>query len=342
MSHSPTDTQINWRKQLKETFLIALIGIPWGYLMCPNCGRHMPLAMVISGSVWVALWKGNEVVSYFIDKKYQWLTAPVKRLIWGVIGHSLYSTVAVFTILTAYEEFFNISTGDIWQTVIISIVVTILVTLILQSREFLINWKKLVIDSERIKKEAAIAKYETLKNQVNPHFLFNSFNTLTNLVFEDQELSAKFIKKLSDVYRYVLEARDKELVTLQAELDFVSDYVFLQKIRHEKGLIFEVTGTPTNEDHVPPMALQMLVENAIKHNIIAQDEPLSITINLTDDQMEVTNNLQVKNIIKENSNGVGLTNIKARYEFLTETPVTVDKTNGQFKVTLPIIKSKAS
>lgn len=341
MSFSIQDVKINWKKELKETFLIALVGIPWGYLMCPGCGSHMPLAMIISGSIWVALWKGNEVVSFVIDLKYQWLKQPILRMIWGVVGHSIYTSIAILLIMRAYEYYLDINIGSLKQTIIIGIGVTIVMTLILQSREFLINWKKLAIDSERIKKEAAIAKYETLKNQVNPHFLFNSFNTLTNLVFEDQELAAKFIKKLSDVYRYVLEARDKELVALQDELEFVSDYVFLQKIRHENGLNYEVSGAASPHDQIPPMALQMLVENAIKHNVIAKDEPLSITINLTDEQIEVSNNLQVKNIIKEDSNGVGLSNIKARYEFLTETPVTVDKSNGQFTVTLPMITSKA-
>jgi len=331
---------IDWKRQVKETLLISLIGIPWAFLMCPDCGEHMHIAMIISASIWVALWKGNEVVSFFIDLKYQWLNDPVKRLIWGILGHSVFSSIAVLVIIKSYENFLNISTGNVWYTVLLGIGVTILMTLILQSREFLINWKNLAIESERIKKEAITAKYETLKNQVNPHFLFNSFNTLSNLVFEDQELAARFIKKLSEVYRYVLEVRNKELISLKEELDFVKSYVFLQKIRHENALIYEEDISGEKSIQVPPMSLQMLVENAIKHNIVSEDQPLTIKIYSKNKHLVVENNLQIKNIIKEEGSGVGLENIKARYQFLSGSPISVDESHGKFIVKLPLIDAE--
>ena len=180
-------------------------------------------------------------------------------------------------------------------------------------------------------------RYESLKNQVNPHFLFNSLNALTNLVYEDQDLAADFIRQLSKVYRYVLETRSKEVVSLETEMKFVESYLFLQHIRFDDKLRVEASVSGFENRLLPPLALQMLLENAIKHNTIAKDEPLTISIRVEEDMLVVKNNLQIKNIPTEESSGMGLANIKARYEFLSDKPVVVEKTESYFRVKLPLL-----
>jgi LytS/YehU family sensor histidine kinase len=231
----------------------------------------------------------------------------------------------------------NIKVDNVGTIALISIGITFVISFFLNAAEFLRNWKQTALDAERLKKEQMATRYESLKNQVNPHFLFNSLNALTNLVYEDQDLAADFIRQLSKVYRYVLETRSKEVVSLETEMKFVESYLFLQHIRFDDKLRVEASVSGFENRILPPLALQMLLENAIKHNTIAKDEPLTISIRVEEDMLVVENNLQIKNIPTEESSGMGLANIKARYEFLSDKPVVVEKTESYFRVKLPLL-----
>ncbi|NMM48582.1 sensor histidine kinase [Marinigracilibium pacificum] len=325
----------NFKKELKEIFLISLIGIPFAYIMCPSCG-YMIYRVAISSIFWVFLWKGNQFLSALLDLKISWVDKPLVRAITGVIGHTLLTAFIVTAIIKG-ASLFGINIENNLETVIISIGITLVMTLILYSREFLFSWKQAAIDKERMQKEIISAKYETLKNQVNPHFLFNSLNTLTNLVYENQDTAAKFISKLSKVYRYVIEVRDKELVDIKDEISFVDSYIFLQKIRHE-GSLELIKDLPLNPgEMIPPLSIQLLIENAIKHNILSEDSPLLIKVYKENDCIVVENNIQLKNIIDNSSTGVGLENIKSRYQYLTKKPVIISNDNSIFRIELPII-----
>ena len=172
------------------------------------------------------------------------------------------------------------------------------------------------------KRKVFVAKYESLKSQVSPHFLFNSLNALTNLVYEDQDKAAKFIKQLSEVYRYVLDTRDKEVVSMEEEKNFLNSYLFLQQIRFGDKLKLEVNLDETRS-RIAPLVLQMLVENAIKHNVISEENPLHINIYVKDGFIVVENNLQKKSVMLDESPGIGLDNIAKRYEFLSDKKVEV-------------------
>lgn len=331
----------SWKKELKEIFLIALIGIPSGIIGCTSCLKRIDLALIsiaVSSLMWIILWKGNAYTSDVVDRFYNWLDRPIQRLLVGVLAHTIYTSLAVTILIYSIEGLFDVSMGSKMSTIIISVFVTLIVSLILHSKSFLTSWREMAITSEKMKKEAISAKYESLKNQVNPHFLFNSLNALTTLVYEDQDLAAKFIKKLSEVYRYVLESREKELVSLEDELDFVKSYIFLQQIRHEEGLqVYYDIGEAKNLNIVP-LGLQMLLENAIKHNIVSDEEPLIIQIKVSDEKLIIRNNLQKKSSIQVHKVGVGLENIKARYQFLTDVPVSIAETEDTFEVILPLLK----
>jgi LytS/YehU family sensor histidine kinase len=200
-------------------------------------------------------------------------------------------------------------------------------------------WIKAIEKNEELKQENLIAKYNALKNQVNPHFLFNSLNTLSGVVEQKPELATDFIKKLSDTYRYVLEQSDKELVSIHDEMKFVEDYIFLSKMRFGEALLFNSVLPAKSSLHVVPLGLQMLVENAIKHNIIADDMPLRIEIGIEEAFVILKNNIQTKTTIASDKKPQGLENLKKRYAYLADTSIQVIKSDKEFVVKLPIIKS---
>ena len=198
-------------------------------------------------------------------------------------------------------------------------------------------WMQSIKNEEQLKQENLISKYEALKNQVNPHFLFNSLNTLTGIIEKDSKTAIPYIKKLSDIYRYVLEQKDKETVAIAEELQFVEDYIYLQKMRYGEGLSFE-TNIADKDGRVAPLALQILIENAVKHNIISDDQPLKIELLEEDGYYVLKNNLQKKKTIQQNAQ-TGLDNLFKRYEFLSSGKVDILENGKEFIVRLPVIKT---
>lgn len=289
-----------------------------------------------TAAIWISMWLGNEYVSHFLDQKISWTRDPIKRFIIGIVAMLLYTVTAVFILVTSFEKGFDIDVGGVTNMLYVTVSITFIITLFMTSRLFLFNWRQAAINSERLQKESITAQYNSLKSQVNPHFLFNSLNALTNLVYEDQDKAAKFIKQLSEVYRYVLDTQTKEVVSLKEELEFLESFLFLQKIRFGDNLRVEVDLTQT-KSMVAPLALQLLIENAIKHNIVSLDDPLTIKLTEQGKFIVVENDLQRKATAGEPSQGIGLENIKNRYRFLCPTPVEVHEANGKFVVKLPII-----
>ncbi|MDB5156504.1 MAG: signal transduction histidine kinase, LytS [Mucilaginibacter sp.] len=217
-----------------------------------------------------------------------------------------------------------------------SLVLLGIVTIIYECAYFFGRWEHSLYESERLKKESLISQLELLKNQISPHFLFNSLNALITLVPEDPKLSVLFIQRLSNVYRHVLNYNEKNIIDLGIELKFLDDYIFLNKMRFGENLHI-VYQLPVNLEliKVIPFTLQMLVENAIKHNIVSGKKPLTITISKAGNFIVVKNNLQVKTSGVE-STGTGLQNITNRYELLTNKKVEI-VTDTDFSVSLPII-----
>jgi sensor histidine kinase YesM len=311
------------------------------YFTCTGCHSNFyrfSWVTIFSTLLWVSLWIGNAELTQFINKKISWVKFPVQRLIVGVVSTVIYTISMVLLIAKGWEYFLNYHFDNYAEVVIPSLIITFFMSLTLHGREFLVQWRAAAVDAERLQKENVRAQYDSLKNQVNPHFLFNSLNALTNLVYEDQVKAAKFIKQLSEVYRYVLDTREKELVSLAEEVKFLESYLFLQQIRFGDKLRLEID-LKNVSGQVAPLALQMLIENAIKHNIIAEDQPLNIKVYLQNDYIVVENNLQKKTILTEDSSGLGLENIKRRYDFLTDRKVKVEQLASLFKVELPIIQN---
>ena len=220
-----------------------------------------------------------------------------------------------------------------------SFTIIALVVAIYESIFFYDRWKKSIVETESLRRQNIQSQLEGLKNQVNPHFLFNSLNTLSYLIPEDSEKAVKFVQKLSKVYRYILEIKDCKLITLEEELDFLHSYIFLLNERFGKNLSVNLDIPPSAYRlSIVPLSLQILFENAIKHNVISSDKPLQIDVFISKgDQLIVRNNLQKKNL-QSTTTKIGLQNIRNRYAYFSEQLVDVIETREYFVVSLPLIQ----
>lgn len=330
--------------EARDIALLIMAGLVMTFtgLGCRDCAFNSKIFWIVSSFsslIWVVLWKGNDYIGSYISKKISWLHYPVKRFFIGIIVTIGFSLLAIYLLSTAYNVIFDI---NISQNVYFPMIITIIISLFLHGRAFLMNWRKTSIDAEKLQKENIMARYESLKNQVNPHFLFNSLNALTNLVYEDQDKAVKFIKQLSEVYRYVLDTREKEVVPLEEEIRFLRAYLFLQQIRFGSKLVVEIDIHNAGEIRIAPLALQMLLENAIKHNIVSEADPLRIRVHTNSHYIIVENNIQKKAMLGEPSLGVGLENIRKRYEFLSTVRVEVNQDQSRFQVKLPVLTGAAA
>ena len=328
--------QENW----KPILWMSAAGFAMPLLVCTGCINSLAMYMRVgslNAVMWIALWMGNDKLGCWIDAKISWIEKPATRFIFGIVSMVLYTVGIIYVILKVFEWILNLRLpgDDLIETFQIAMIITVAISFFMHSRSFLMNWKQANINSEILKKESIAAKYESLKNQVNPHFLFNSFNALSNLVYEDPDKAVLFIKQLSEVYRYVLDTRDKEVVSIEEEKKFLDSYLYLQQIRFGEKLKLDVKLDGV-KSMMAPLVLQMLVENAIKHNIISEENPLTIRVYCRDTFIVIENNLQKKAIMSEDSPGIGLDNIQKRYEFLSDKKVEVIQ-NGMSTVKLPII-----
>ena len=198
--------------------------------------------------------------------------------------------------------------------------------------------QELRVNAEQLQREATQAQLVALKNQVNPHFLFNSLSILSSLVEIDTKLSIQFIDRLSKAFRYVLEQRETEKVSLATELDFLDAYTFLLNIRFDGkvSVIHTVSAEQAGQVSIAPLTLQILLENVVKHNQMSEEQPLTVSIYIEGDELIVSNPRQLRPN-PQSSTGVGLQNIKNRYRLLTERPVEAGEVDGFFVVKIPLL-----
>lgn len=276
-----------------------------------------------------------------LDRKLPWLQNPLKRLVVQFLMTIAFSLVIIVitVVLTALIWQQEITKGYFWETAFfmmkIAFTFIFIGSLVSNTILFFKNWKEAAVQQEKLKREQLALQYETLKSQVNPHFLFNNLNALTSLIHSNQEKAIDFVKKLSEVYRYVLDQKDREMVDLETELKFVESYVFLQKIRFGSNLEVHMDVSQKNVK-VIPLSIQMLVENAIKHNEISDRHPLEIHIYSTEDNyLTIENRLQKKN--GSEGSGSGIQNIKSRYQFFTDKDLRITISKESFRISIPLL-----
>lgn len=305
--------------------------------------RHFQI-FVFSFLMSFALSFGIYQIVHITDQKISWLHYPLKRFFVELISVSTYAFVVSYILSSVYVYFFfgnyhlqNFPWIELLAQTKLPIIISLGITAFMTSRSFLLDWRKEAIASEKIRADRFQGQFQSLKDQLNPHFLFNSLNTLTNLVYQDQEKAAQFIQQLSRVYRYLLEVQQEELVTLEEEVQFANNYLGLQKLRFGDNLRFSINYL-SKTALVPPLTLQLLLENAIKHNVISQESPLIIEVMEKEEMLEVQNSLRRKITFGEESTGVGLQNINARLAYF-KTELQIVEANEYFLVKVPLLKS---
>lgn len=290
----------------------------------------------------LAVWEGNRMIAFHLDKK-----RPVKAS-WG-------SLMVAFGIGTIFSCFSAILITWMMGVFIVGIPVSALrlslkLTLLYATRinlflhtinavfVFLVAYKQKELEAESLQRMTIQAQLQAIRNQVNPHFLFNNLNVLSGLVIKDNPEANEFVEAFSKVYRRILNTQHEELVTLESEIEYIQPYIYLLKKRFADGLTV-ILKIP---DHFRPLkavpgALQILIENAIKHNIVSKKNPLIIDISVNGTGMlVVTNNLQIKDTL-ESSTRIGLNNIRQRYEMTTGRTILVRQENDFFSVSLPLL-----
>lgn len=275
---------------------------------------------------------------YFIKDKFSKTRIVLNILLSFII------TLTIIFLLRIFEEVFidqrtfqDYISNEKPANFIVAIVITFIIILSIYLFHFYKAYKENQLKEQKIIAGTANAKFESLKNQIDPHFLFNSLNVLSSLIEENPDNAQKFTTSLSKIYRYVLEQKDKELVTVHEELAFAKTYMNLLKMRFENSITFEIpTDFDNDEAKVVPLSLQLLLENTIKHNVVSEQKPLHIKIFVKDNCLVVENNLQKKEVLQDRQ-GVGLQNIVSRYAILSERKVLIDQTNEIFAVYLPIL-----
>jgi hypothetical protein len=291
----------------------------------------------------VILFEGVLQLKKLLNRRLPWEKSPTRRLFIEVTINTLLLLPLIIGIRVLINIFLIevqfIQLADEVITAVYYSIFLIAIPAFAEFAIFLVNrYRTGLAEVEKFRKENAEFQFETLRTQVNPHFLFNSLNTLSSLVYEDREKAVLFIRHMSDVYRYVLENRSRETISLREEIVFIKAFVYLYELRFDKKLTVDININEKSLDmRIAPMTLQLLIENAVKHNIVSSRKPLHI--NVYDENgltLNVSNNLQRKPVTMP-STSIGLKNIISRYGFLSKQSIEIVETETEYKVSLPLI-----
>ncbi|MBF4472463.1 histidine kinase [Flavobacterium sp. HJJ] len=313
--------------------------------------RNVLLTFLLSCLYSFGLGFGNGFLNVLLDRKWDWLEQTNLRVYFGILVTVLYTVPAVlcvnyivFVVIQNQPLANFFSERMIWVH-LFYIILSLGVSTFMQARSFMVKWKqasKTEVKQQRIIAGNANAKFETLKNQIDPHFLFNSLNVLSSLIEENPDNAQRFTTSLSKIYRYVLEQKDKELVSVAEELSFAKTYMNLLKMRFENSLFYELPEIVINPDaKVVPLSLQLLLENTVKHNVVSEQRPLHIRIFIEGDYLAVQNDFQKKEVMQTRQ-GVGLQNIVDRYGIITNRKVLIEQNEKTFTVKIPILTKQIS
>lgn len=295
-------------------------------------------------TVIVLLWFGNKFIFRFLDKRVSWLKYTAKRFFLQLMLSCIYSLICINLTYYLFKITSTVTSPDLAQILVLNIYGLLFIIPVLSVNfgiYFMMQWKKANMQSDQLKQENLNSQLEALRMHIDPHFLFNNLNVLSALIERNSRDAQLFLERFADVYRYVLQYKKEELVALNTELAFISSYVFLLKKRFEEQCIIDIAIPDDLSDNVciPPLSLQMLVENAIKHNKASEQHPLFIHIYLEDRKtLVVENNYQPKQQAEGGLMHTGLENISKRYRYLSDRSISVLQTAELFKVKLPLLE----
>jgi two-component system, LytTR family, sensor kinase len=343
---------------------LRVIGIPIISLLIPplfmretyNTEYEYWLKVLIALLFSIVMWEGNRMIFLKMNKRFLNISQQSERLFYIILMCIIFSCTAIYIIhfvLCAYfMKYTNLIAPSLFKIYGAAFLLLLTIGLLYESVRLFKLLQITISEKEQLERIHVQSQLEGLKSQVNPHFLFNSLNTLVNLIPENPDNAVHFVQKLSKVYRYILEIRDKKISTLSDEIDFLNAFVFLHKERFGDNLQVDIKNLETHSNwNILPLSLQILFENAIKHNIISSEKPLFIEVFIDNKDVKFSqtnkismpflvmrNNLQLKNQVMD-STGFGLQNIKDRYFLLSEKEVEIVKSKEHFTVFLPLINN---
>jgi two-component system, LytTR family, sensor kinase len=333
--------------------MLMAIGIPLLSFIIPivffNCRFNRPpfltwdkyfTTMIIT----TAIWLGNRYIMIYSRKRYPVFVEVRKRIIFQSVLMFVFTVTANTVIGFFTKNIFHDETAQFFSEADIvihsnsaALFCTIMIIAIYESIYFMHQLRHSVEETENLKRENLAAQLNALRTQVNPHFLFNNLNTLSSIIPDDPKQAVDFVQQLAKVYRHILEVKDEKSIALKDELDLMKAYIFLLKTRFGDNLAVSIDiATEKMQKKIVPLSLQILMENAIKHNIVSAEKPLQINVFAENGSLVVSNNLQMKNQINE-STGIGLDNIRNRYKLLSDKPVNVTASATNFTVSIPLI-----
>ncbi len=333
---------------LRDLLILVLIGNILNVFTTPRDMWSVETVLrncMFSIAIGYPAWKGMVWITLVLERRIPWLKSPIKRMAYQVVSLSLFFGLLIFIgfylwAIMAQGLSFRLIMDEALPSLKIAFIFMFLSLLAGNTVLFFKNWKEAAIQQEELKRAHLALQYQSLKDQVRPHFLFNSLSSLATLINTDSEKATQFVHKLSDVYRYVLEQRENEMVPLTDDLKFMEDYIFLQKIRFGNNLQIENRLELDLNRMVIPLSMQMLVENAIKHNEISSEHPLLITISSTGKgHVIVKNNLQRREV-SEPSLGTGLENLRKQIAWFSDDPMLILEESDFFIVRMPTLSRK--
>lgn len=331
---------------------IRLFFIPFFGLVIPNAtgmidnGRYEWWELCVNYSYFIfisfSIWQGNRYLLFRLRPRFSWLNQPLRKVTALIVSNVFYTIPISIGLSVLWYAFANHSTTD-WEAVIkvagLCIVCVVFITQTYETVFLIRSWESDHTRSESLEKARMKAELEALKSQIDPHFVFNSLNTLSHLIESDPAKAKQFNEYLADTYRYVLLNRERDLVLLREELEFLRNYFALLKIRFGEAMDLIIHTDDVDPDCfvLPPVSLQTLIENAVKHNEFSDDHPMTVELRMESESIVVSNILRPKRGRRQSSQ-VGLRNLSERYRVVTGMAVDIKKEGGSFKVRLPLLR----
>jgi two-component system, LytTR family, sensor kinase len=294
---------------------------------------------IISLTETLIIWEFLLLIGKILEKRLPILRFTYGRIILQILltyGLSFLTGTLFFYII---DYLFKVTYPPQMEAIIhlLYFMLIVVINLIYVGTIYIFNWKNDLIKLANVERGQALVQYDALKNQMNPHFLFNALTSVNSLIHSNPDLATEFLQQLSKVYRYVLQNKEKETVSVSTELAFIANYTGLLKTRFAEAIEFRIDlSEDAKKMEIVPVTLQILIENAIKHNIVSAAHPLKISITNNDSFLLIQNNINKKGHV-ETSNNQGMGNLKSLYQYLASKPIEIMESETLYMVKIPLI-----
>ncbi len=332
--------------------LIRLIGIPFFGIVIPNVTGLFGDLTIAHPLYWIGyvyfislaylIWQGNRYLLFRTRKRFTWFDKPVEKLVLLIVNNIFYTsplTVAWLCMWYRFAGFDHVNWTAIYVVVLINVICVLFVTHVYETVFMLKEQQSEQLKNAELSKAKAEAELSSLKHQIDPHFMFNSLNSLSYLIATDTQRASQFTENLAEVYRYILSQKDQTLVLLEDELEFTHKYTELLHLRFGDALRFRRNFDISLEKQylIPPTSVFVALENVVKHNEINHQHPLTVDVSIEDNTLMIRNPVRLKRNVTHSS-GIGLTNLNERFRIITERTIQIKNEHGTFSVSLPLIQ----